>query len=244
MNKTLILLLIPFVCFGQLKFLPESKGQLVNHTYYSLSYIEEHEQAEWVHYRLDSTMLKGCEPRKNSFKQDTKDSITSSSVDYNYKKYKYQRGHLIPAADMKLNPISMSESFYMSNISPQNSSFNKGKWLDLEKLIRAWANQNEVFITAGGVLNCGLDKITGGVSVPELYYKIIYDTNNEKMIGFLMPNKSIEGDLKSYVVSVEIIEAITNINFFPKLENSSQLESSVCLSDWNFDLIFKFPKCN
>ncbi len=45
------------VSFGQLKFLPSSNGEVVEHTYYSLSYLEEHEQAEWVHYKLNSTML-------------------------------------------------------------------------------------------------------------------------------------------------------------------------------------------
>ena len=50
----LLLLLVPIFLFGQLKFLPSSNGEVVEHTYYSLSYLEEHEQAEWVHYRLDS----------------------------------------------------------------------------------------------------------------------------------------------------------------------------------------------
>ena len=54
----LLLLLVPIFSFGQLKFLPSSNGEVVEHTYYSLSYLEEHEQAEWVHYKLNSTMLK------------------------------------------------------------------------------------------------------------------------------------------------------------------------------------------
>ena len=52
----LVLLLVPVVSFGQLKFLPSSNGEVVEHTYYSLSYLEEHEQAEWVHYKLNSSM--------------------------------------------------------------------------------------------------------------------------------------------------------------------------------------------
>jgi endonuclease G len=53
----LLLLLVPIFLFGQLKFLPSSNGEVVEHTYYSLSYLEEHEQAEWAHYRLDSIRM-------------------------------------------------------------------------------------------------------------------------------------------------------------------------------------------
>jgi len=67
MKKLLLLLfLVPMVLLGQLKFLPSSNGEVVEHTYYSLSYVEEHEQAEWVHYKLNSTMLKGEIPRKKN----------------------------------------------------------------------------------------------------------------------------------------------------------------------------------
>ena len=50
----LVLFLVPMVLLGQLKFLPSFNGEVVEHTYYSLSYLEEHEQAEWVHYKLNS----------------------------------------------------------------------------------------------------------------------------------------------------------------------------------------------
>ena len=89
MKNTLISLLIPFICFGQrIDLQPKvAKGRIVEHTYFHLSYVEEHEQSEWVHYRLDSIMLKGKEMRKDyNFRVDTKDSITSSSTNYNYKK--------------------------------------------------------------------------------------------------------------------------------------------------------------
>ena len=70
-NIFFIFFLIPYISLGQQKFLPQSKGEIVDHTYYSLSYAEEHEQAEWVHYKLNPTMLKGVTPRKDRFKSDT-----------------------------------------------------------------------------------------------------------------------------------------------------------------------------
>ena len=62
--KKLILFFIPLISIGQLKFLPKSEGEYVEHTYYSLSYLEDHEQAEWVHYKLNSEMLNGKKKRK------------------------------------------------------------------------------------------------------------------------------------------------------------------------------------
>jgi len=51
----------------------------------------------------------------------------------------YDRGYLCPTGDMKLNLTSMSETFYMSNMSPQNPSFNRGIWETLESRVRTWA---------------------------------------------------------------------------------------------------------
>ena len=81
MKKLLLLLLLgPMFSFGQLKFLPSSNGEVVEHTYYSLSYLEVHEQAEWVHYKLNSTMLKGEIPRKKNYTIDRKVSTGSAKT--------------------------------------------------------------------------------------------------------------------------------------------------------------------
>tara|TARA_Y100000817_G_C16735064_1_gene489773 strand:- start:143 stop:865 length:723 start_codon:yes stop_codon:yes gene_type:complete len=233
MKNTLISLFIPFICFGQrIDLQPKvAKGRIVEHTYFHLSYVEEHEQSEWVHYRLDSIMLKGKERRKDyTFRVDTKDSITSSSTNYNYKKYKYERGHLAPFADMKIDSRSASESFLMSNISPQLREFNGGEWKKLEEHVRSIAKENEIYVTTGGVLSPDLISIgiKNKVSVPKLFYKIIYDPDNEKMIAYLMPNKKIES-FKNYQVTVDLIENLTGIDFYPQLEDEKEekLESKL-----------------
>ena len=68
----LILLCFPFIGFGQSNFKPKSKGQLVDHSYYSLSYDESHEQSEWVYYLLTSDMIKGNYQRTDNFRIDNK----------------------------------------------------------------------------------------------------------------------------------------------------------------------------
>ena len=229
MKKLLLfLLLVPMFLFGQLKFLPSSNGEVVEHTYYSLSYLEEHEQAEWVHYKLNSTMLKGEIPRKKNYTIDRKVS-TGSAKTSDYTNSGFDRGHLVPAADMKMDFTSVKEAAYMSNISPQKPKFNNGVWSRLEKRIRLRAKKSELYITTGGVLSpADLKKIgKNNVSVPDQFYKIIYDVKNQKMFAYLMPNKKIESREK-YVVTVDAIEALTGIDFYHQLDDEleDKLESA------------------
>ena len=108
-----------------------SGEQIIYHTGYTLSYNEKHEQANWVAYELTAQELAGTVKRKDSFKSDPMVKSESASL-ADYRKSGYDRGHLIPAADMKWSTTAMSESFYMSNMSPQSPSFNRGIWKKLE----------------------------------------------------------------------------------------------------------------
>ena len=229
-NKTLILLFIPFICFGQLKFLPKkSKGNcVVKHTYYSLSYVEKHEQAEWVHYRLDSIMLKGIEKREDyDFKQDkTFKSKSAHKDDIKFSVDGYQRGHLAPFKDMMIDSISAAESFYMSNISPQKKDFNGREWRKLENHVRSLAKKNEIYVTTGAVLSYDLESIgkKNKVSVPKLFYKIIYDDKNKRMTAYLMPNRKLNTSFENYKVTVDSIEILTGIDFYPQLEDELEMK--------------------
>ena len=95
-----------------------SKGYLIEHTYYSISYSETNRQAEWVAYNLTPTSINGGQERTDNFKTDplVRNNAVGSS---DYSGSGYDRGHLCPAADMKLNYTAMRETFYMSNMSPQ-----------------------------------------------------------------------------------------------------------------------------
>ncbi len=239
MKKLLIFLsFFPILSYTQ-QLLPKSKGELVKHNFYTLSYNESHEQANWVHYKLNSSFLSGKTKRNDKFRSDP--YVSSKSAGPNdYKGSGYDRGHLAPAGDMKYSSLSMQESFYMSNMSPQHPSFNRGGWKKLESLVRAWGENFEIYVSTAGVLDSnnlgsiGINSIT----VPAEFYKIIYAPSKQIMIGFLMPNMSITKDLISYVVSVDKIEALTGIDFYSQLpdEMENKLESTISLRDWNFKL--------
>ena len=238
----LLLIYLPIIGFGQEILHPKSTGQLINHSYLSLSYNENHEQAEWVYYLLTSEMINGKYQRTENFRNDNK--VTSGSAHKSdYFKSGYDRGHLAPAGDMKISSTSMSESFLLSNISPQNPSFNRGGWKRLETQVRSWVlSENEMFVVTGPVLTNPIGSIgSNSVTIPRYFYKIVYSKLENKMIGLLMPNKKINNELKYYVKSVDYIENLTGIDFFHQLDDKyeDKLESKINLKKWNFTIVSK-----
>ncbi len=234
----LILFLSPTFLFSQevSTFLPTSNGELVHHSYYSLSYSQQHEQAEWVFYEINSNTNLGQVKRTNNFRSDNLISANSASLS-DYKGSGFDRGHLAPAADMSFNYIAMSESFLLSNMSPQNASFNRGVWKKLEILVRTWGNYTDIYVVTGPILNSCSTSIGGNnVCVPNYFYKVIYDPQNQKMISFILPNKKGNKSLNKYVCTTDSLEKITNIDFFPILENNleERLESQIHKELWTW----------
>ena len=220
--------------------LPEgtfSKLQLTEHTAFSLAYSEEHEQPAWVAYLISRQHSLNAHERRNKFRVDP--AITTSSASpSDYSNSGYDRGHLAPAADFDYNKKALTETFFMSNISPQKPELNRGKWKELEELVRSWATEHDsLWVVTGPVLEKGLKKIgTNKVSVPKYFYKIILDPKQPevKMIGFLMPNSKNNKELSFYAVPVDSIEKICRLDFFPQLPDllEDSLESYVHYKAW------------
>lgn len=222
-------------------FLPTSTtGEVVHHQGYSLSYSELYEQAEWVAYELKKSQLSHNNFNRPYFEIDK--AVKTGAANWrNYKNSGYDRGHLCPAADRTYSIEAYNETFLTSNISPQEHEFNAGIWNALEQKVRYWANKyHGVFVVTGGVLKEGL--LTIGeehVAVPKQFYKIILDNNHGsiKMIAFLMPNANSIKPLYKFVVSVDSIEKLTGIDFFPELNDAieNKLEASGSYRDWSFN---------
>ena len=217
-----------------------TSNQIVVHDNYTLSYREEYEQAEWVAYELKKGRFASHDFERPYFIEDPK--VKTGSADWrNYRKSGYDKGHLCPAGDMKFSKAAFDETFFTSNISPQDHDFNSGIWNNLEQKVRYWANKYEgLYVITGGVLEDGLQSIgTEDVAIPEYFYKVLVSNVNGryKMIGFLLPNEDSEKPLYEFVVSVDEIEKKTGINFFPKLEDTmeNQLEKSSSYKEWSFN---------
>lgn len=218
-------------------------NDIVSHTYYTLSYSEDHEQAEWVYYVLNSNQLNSSTERKNNFRPDNKVKTSSAQL-YDYKGSGYDRGHLAPATDMKYNTISMSESFFMSNMSPQSPSFNRGIWKKIEKQFRDWSYKyGELVIITGPVLkgenygSIGYNKVT----IPKWYYKVAIDPSNyERNLAILIENKGSSASIKSFVVTIDYLEEFSGLDFFHNLsdEIEESFESSIHTNLWDWNVTY------
>jgi endonuclease G len=223
------------------KGLPEINrdGFLIAHSAMTLFYSPEHEQAWWVVHMVLPDIKYGTQGRTNDFRTDS--LLKVGTADKNdYLMSGYDRGHLAPSADFRWSKKALSESYYYSNMSPQRPELNRGKWADLENFVRQYVlTSNEpVFVVTGGVLKdslkyIGIDK---KISVPKFYYKIIVDLNGNdtKGIAFIMRNGTNTYPVINYAVSIDSVETLTGINFFPQLDDSleNRLESSYDISQW------------
>lgn len=213
--------------------------QLIYHTGFALVYNEEHEQAEWVAYELTAEETQKSFERGDVFMKDPL-VHTGTAADEDYLHSGYDRGHLAPAADLGYSLSSMAESFYYSNMSPQLPAFNRGVWKRLEGQVRVWARNNgAVYVVTGPVLKRGLPSIgPNNVSVPELYYKVILDYRmpEYKALGFVLPNTGSSLPLVHFAVTIDSVERLTGIDFFPSLPDKDEntLEASVCLPCWKW----------
>lgn len=225
---------------GEFDYLPTSTtNQIVKHNNYTLSYAEPYEQAEWVAYKLIKSQIVDNNYKRPYFIEDP--LVKTRSADWrNYRKSGYDKGHLCPAGDREFSREAYNETFYTSNISPQLSRFNAGIWNRLEQKVRYWATKYDtLYVVTGGVLTKDLKTIgIEKVAVPEYFYKILVNKKNGdyKMIAFLVPHKDTSQSIYDFVVSVDSIEKLTGIDFFPALPDDieNRLEKRDDYKEWSF----------
>lgn len=196
-------------------------GQRLNRKGYSLSYNADYKTPHWVAWELTRKETKGEEVRTDKFLPDP-DVLGAKAYTGDYTNSGYDRGHMAPAADMKWSAQAMQESFYLSNICPQNPNLNRGDWNDLEEQSRLWAKKyGAVYIACGPIYDSKRPKRIGNnkVAVPDAFYKVILinDKQRPKALGFIFPNKAGHQSLKKYLVTVDSVESRTKMDFFAAL---------------------------
>ena len=202
--------------------------------HYSLCYREFYEQCEWAAYELTKEELEKRVSRTNTFKSDPLISSGSASLE-DYRGSGYDRGHIAPAADFMFTLDAMKDTFYMSNMSPQDPSMNRGIWSALEEEGRKRAETyGIVYIVTGPVLEktnyaaIGINK----VSVPEFFYKIFLSpvvlengTFAAVSASYCIPNSKTDKRFSEFACTINDIEKRTGIDFFFKLDD--ELEEKI-----------------
>jgi endonuclease G len=193
------------------------KGYLVAHDPYCLA-------PNWVAEHLTKEKANGSLTRKNSFKPDPDLSIGERAELSDYKRSGYDRGHMAPSADMAWDAQAMKESYYLSNMVPQNPNMNQHIWKGLEEKVRQWAkDRGELYIYTGPIFKEDeIDTIGNNqVCIPTHVFKIIFDPQKVESIAFIMPNEPLNpSEMENYIVTIRDVEELTGLDFLKSLKKS------------------------
>ena len=187
-------------------------------------------------YELTRGELSGTVERTGEFLLD--EGVKGCPLPADYAGSGMDRGHLVPAGDLKWSETAMRQSFLLTNVGPMHKALNEGGWAKLEEKVREWtARDSALLVFTGPVVNEGDTTLASGrVTVPSAYYKVIMAPCVRPMraIAFIYPNGHSGGRLQKYAVSVDEVERRTGLDFFPTLtqKEQEQFESRVNLDVW------------
>jgi endonuclease G len=228
--------------------LTDRKEQIITHIGYTVSYNSDWKIPNWVAYELTNDELEGETPRSDHFVPDPEVLSGQSASNDDYKKSGWDKGHMAPAADMRWSKQAMKESFYFSNICPQNHNLNAGVWKDLEEQVRSLAKQKgKIYVVCGPIMSKQPETIGNNkVAIPIAFFKVLLqnDKGEWHAIAFMYANQSGRKPMSTYAMSVEEMQTITNIDFFPALpdEIEQKIENEVDFTKWTINTTDKRKK--
>ena len=219
--------------------LTDRPEQILRRKGYTTSYNRETKTPNWVAWHLTKSHTYGPNLRdKEVFTEDT-DIKTPRATDNDYYNSRYDRGHMCPAGDNKWDKQAMEQSFLFTNICPQNHGLNKYEWNDVEILCRDWAREyGAIDIVCGPVYKATGEQKTIGrnkVWVPDAFFKVVLcRQGTAKAIGFVYQNIGKKQPLDDAVRTVDEIERMTGLDFFPELDDKTEnrIEATANLLDW------------
>jgi len=219
--------------------LPQTKNAahhtLVVREGYTLAHNDVDLISDWVSYHLTRAEASGTLPRANAFKADPDlpKGHRAELGDYQGWGTVYDRGHQFPDADAKgQGKLVQAESYFLSNMTPQAKRLNEGAWKHLEEDVRAIAkSRGEIWVVTGpayvdddgdGFINyyvIGDDQVV----VPTDYFKIVLAPKGQgdfEAMAILVRNEPLKDTMEDHLVSIDEIERVTGIDFFPDLPDS------------------------
>ena len=174
--------------------------------------------------------------REDCFRPDLRIPETFRCSLSDYRGSGYDRGHLVPSADRNSSRLENSETFLMSNMTPQHPDLNRKIWRMLEQEARTIAlkeNVVEVYSISGPVFDITkpFSKIGEDVVVPHEFFKsmLVEDSKGKiKIYSFLIPNEEIDveyntngtvrvGRYNDFATSVNYIEFRSGLQLWNRL---------------------------
>ena len=192
---------------------------------FTLTYDSKNRVPLWTHEHLTSKSIERKASRNQLyFSQDAQIYPLHRSSLKDYQKSGFDRGHMAPAANHQSSIEALKNTFYLTNICPQNASLNRGLWASLERSVRGYVTEEkEVDVITGPLFLPSQDgnkryiyyQLIGenDVAVPTHFFKLI--VKDRETLAYIIPNQNISDKtpIENYRTSVEVLEKVSGLQF-------------------------------
>ncbi len=188
---------------------------------YTVAYDTRAKIPFWTHEHLtEESLVKNAERKGIPFREDEEVYPLHRSTLNDYAGSGFDRGHNVPAGNVRVSKEALSETFYLSNIAPQDPQFNRGIWRKLESHLRTLVKTKGPLQVITGPLFLSYEKegkrfvtyqVIGNneVAVPTHFFKVIL--SQDETWAYVIPNAPVSGEFESYRFSAEEIEKISGV---------------------------------
>ncbi|XP_077379165.1 endonuclease G, mitochondrial isoform X2 [Festucalex cinctus] len=216
--------------------LPSLSNVCARESYVS-SYDPRTRTPAWVIERLgDDTLLGAADRKRCDFKADDSVHVFHRATNADYKGSGLDRGHMAAAANHKWSQKAMDDTFYLTNVAPQNPHLNQNAWNNLEKLCRSLTKRYaNVYVCTGplylprqeadGKLYVRYQVVGGNhVAVPTHFFKVLIlerggGQDGVELRSYVLPNQPVDDKipLERFLVPIESIERAAGLLFVPNI---------------------------
>ena len=207
--------------------------EILTGRFFTIGYSWYFRQAKWTLEIINRNQyLLTDVDRRDHFRADTRIPKRFRAGLEAYRNSGFDRGHLVASANQDVQEIQNSETFLLSNMSPQLPELNRRRWRQLESAIRELNSREDiletyvltapVFYFDQVVRTIGDDSDDYGIDVPipHAFVKSVLTENVKgrlQLWTFEMKNESLQGDLSDYIVSTYDAEQLVGGRFWDRV---------------------------
>lgn len=215
---------------------PPSTERIFCHSFYALSYSSARRNPVWTSYRLTDEMAGQSDRfgrRSRTFGRQAGLSVSQQPHHNDWQFPPFARGHMTPDNDAPTCE-TQADTYWVTNIVPQVSGFNSGRWSRLEVAVHRLAiSEGEIFVVTGPIFD-GSRPPMNGIAVPSAIFKALYVPSRRFALAFISTNES---RTVCTIVPIAEVERRTGVDVFPSLSDSTKAQLPAMPAGWG-----RFPR--
>lgn len=226
----------PFYIQPELRYGAPVCDEILINRYYTIGYSWYFRQAKWTLEIINrNDYIPNETERLNNFRADIRIPPRFRAGLIDYVGSGYDRGHLVASANNDILEIQNSETFLLSNMTPQKPNFNRKMWKKLEESVRTLNDKKEILETY--VLTAPLfyfqktietigdknDELGIDIPIPHAFVKSVLAEDNRGRLSlwtFKMENEELGGKIEDYLVNTYDMEQLVGGRFWDRISGS------------------------